>query len=93
MFDYGVSLQRSFLREDRLTVRVGAWNPIYAGNSKYRSESVNLAYYSVSRNYQLHPSSFQISLSWRFGSMNASVKKTNRKISNDDLTGRRSGAE
>lgn len=89
MLNYGLSLQRSFLKEDRLTVRLSTWNPFYPGSVRYKSENCNLAYNSVSYSYQDHPKSAQISVSYRFGSINAQVKKTAKSIENDDLTGRK----
>lgn len=90
-FNYMLSLQRSFLKEDRLTVRVSTWNPIAPSSIKYRSYTVNLPFNPVNTMYRRHLSSFQISVAYRFGSINAQVKKTNKSIQNDDLQGQRSG--
>ena len=90
-FDYMLSLQRSFLKEDRLTVRVSTWNPIAPSSVKYRSCTVNLPFNSVTTMYHRNLSSFQISVAYRFGSINAQVKKTKKSIQNDDLQGQRSG--
>ncbi|MCM1292799.1 MAG: outer membrane beta-barrel protein [Bacteroides sp.] len=90
--DYGLSLQRSFLKEDRLTVRLSTWDPIYPRYGRYKSTSFNSSYHSVSRSYQYQPFNIQISVSYRFGSLNASVKKTSRSISNDDVIGQSSAA-
>lgn len=90
MFDYGISLQRSFLKEDRLTVRLSTWDPVYPRN-RFKSESVNMAMRQTSYGFQDNASRFQISVSYRFGSINAQVKKTAKTIENDDLTGRKIG--
>ena len=84
-YDYYASLQRSFLKDDRLTIRIGANSPF----NKYRSseaETVNGDY----RDYQqswVRGRSFSLSVTWRFGSLKASVKKTERSIDNDDVVG------
>ena len=84
-YDYYASLQRSFLKDDRLTVRLGANTPF----NKYvtsEAETVNGDY----RDYQLswnRGRSFSLSVTWRFGSLKASVKKTEHSIDNDDVVG------
>jgi hypothetical protein len=84
-YDYYASLQRSFLKDDRLTVRLGANTPF----NKYmtsEAETVNGDY----RDYQIswnRGRSFSLSVSWRFGSLKASVKKTEHSIDNDDVVG------
>ena len=84
-FDYYASLQRSFLKDDRLTVRLGANTPF----DKYmtsEAETVNGDYrdYQICRN---RGRSFSLSVTWRFGSLKASVKKTEHSIDNDDVVG------
>ena len=84
-FDYYASLQRSFLKDNRLTVRLGANTPF----DKYvssKAETVNGDY----RDYQAswnRGRSFSLSVTWRFGSLKASVKKTEHSIDNDDVVG------
>jgi hypothetical protein len=84
-FNYYGSLQRSFLKDDRLTVRLGFNTPF----DKYLSseaETVNGDY----RDYQIswnRGRSFTLSVTWRFGSLKASVKKTEHSIDNDDVVG------
>lgn len=86
---YGLSLQRSFLKEDRLTVRVAVRNPFGKRSPSYKVTPVNLGYtgYSVTQR-NVNANIAMISISYRFGSMHTSVKKTARSISNDDLVGR-----
>lgn len=81
--NFSVSLQRSFLKEDRLTtfVRCSYRNDIkthyvkgdYIGSQRVDGPNWNL----------------QFGVSYRFGSLKASVKKTAKQVSNDDLMGRK----
>lgn len=86
-----ISLSRSFLKEDRLSVRLSVQNPIGSRTRCYESRVVNGEYLSTSRQYNDHNFSVGINIGWRFGSLNAHVKKTARSIDNDDLVGRKSG--
>ena len=84
-FAYSASLQRSFLKDDRLTVRIGANSPF----EKYRTseaETVNGDYRDYQQSWN-RGRSFTLSLNWRFGSLKASVKKTEHSIENDDVVG------
>jgi hypothetical protein len=87
-FQYGFNLSRSFLKENRLTVKLGAQNPFsgkYQTTTQHTVNGDRIGWYkakSLSR-------AFGINISYRFGSLNASVKKTNKTISNDDLQGRK----
>lgn len=83
---HGFSLQRSFLKEDRLTVRLHARNPF---NSKTGWKTAyNRGDYTGYSNWTLSGSRmFAVEVSFRFGSVKASVKKTATSISNDDLQG------
>lgn len=88
LFGYGFNLSRSFLKEDRLTVKLGAESPF---SGKYRSGTFRTIQggrtgFSSFKNLQR---AFGINISYRFGSLKASVKKTNKTISNDDLQGRK----
>ncbi len=82
---YGLGLQRSFLKEDRLTVSLYANNP-FTKNAKWTSRTVkgNYTGYSISRWYQRE---FSLRVSYRFGSLKASVKKATTTITNDDMVG------
>ena len=84
-FGYYASLQRSFLKADRLTVRIAANAPF----NKYWSseaETVNGNYRDFQQSWN-RARSFTISVAFRFGSLKASVKKTERSIENDDVVG------
>ena len=86
---YGLSLQRSFLKEDRLTVRLHANRPFGPSRQKYTSYGINSDYLSESVQTNGHQSYCGISLSYRFGSLNAMVKKTAGRINNDDVSGQK----
>ena len=82
---YYFSLQRSFLKEDRLTVRIGANAPF----NKYwtsEAETVNGDYRDFQQSWN-NARSFSLSVTYRFGSLKASVKKTEHSIDNDDVVG------
>ena len=84
-FGYYTSLQRSFLKEDRLTVRIAANAPF----NKYWSseaETVNGNYHDFQQSWN-RARSFTIAITYRFGSLKASVKKTEHSIDNDDVVG------
>lgn len=72
-----------------LTVRVAVRNPFGKRSPSYKVTPVNLGYtgYSVTRR-NVNANIAMISISYRFGTMHTSVKKTARSISNDDLVGR-----
>ena len=84
-FYYSFSINRSFLKEDRLSV--GA----YCSNvfEKYRSyNNTTIGTNFLSKNWGRYPSrSFGFNISYRFGSLKASVKKTSKSIDNDDVKG------
>ena len=84
-YGYYASLQRSFLKGDRLTVRLGANNP-FNNHMTSSAQTVNGDYRDRQTSWN-HGRSFSLSLSWRFGSLKASVKKTEHSIENDDVVG------
>ncbi len=84
-YGYYASLQRSFLKGDRLTVRLGA-NNLFNNHMTSSAEAVNGDYRDRQTSWN-HGRSFSLSLSWRFGSLKASVKKTEHSIENDDVVG------
>lgn len=89
---FDLSLRRSFLKDDRLNVRLSVSNPFGSGTRCYESVTVNGPYTGWSRYYRDHAFSVRIGVSFRFGSLRAQVKKVARGIENDDLEGRKSGA-
>ena len=73
-YGYYFSLQRSFLKDDRLTVRIAANAPF----NKYwtsEAETVNGDYRDYQKSWN-RARSFSLSVTWRFGSLKANVKKT-----------------
>ena len=86
IFFHGFSLQRSFLKEDRLTVQVMAQMPF---GGKYMSVKNYLDQGDVTgwTRYEQVTRKFGISLSYRFGSLSTRVKKADKTIENDDLIG------
>jgi len=84
---YNIGLQRSFLKEDRLTVRLGADN--FFNSSKF----INWKNYTDQGDLtgwnrgKWIGRSFKISVTFRFGSLKARVKQTNKTIENDDVVG------
>ena len=84
-FGYYASLQRSFLKADRLTVRIAANAPF----NKYWSseaETVNGNYHDFQQSWN-RARSFTIAITYRFGSLKASVKKAEHSIDNNDVVG------
>ncbi|MDE5643096.1 MAG: TonB-dependent receptor [Muribaculaceae bacterium] len=91
-FIWRLSLGRSFLKEDRLNVRIEATNPIGRNTRRWTSNTVNGDYTGTSVSTMNHLKSIRLAISYRFGSMNAQVKKTARSITNDDMVGGSSAA-
>ena len=85
---YVIGLQRSFLKDDRLTVQLFAMNPI---GSKYQKWDAITRYGDYTgREISRYPQRmFQVAVSFNFGSLKASVKKTRTTITNDDVVGGR----
>ncbi len=83
---YGFGLQRSFLKEDRLTVRINAQRPFSGKYSHYENDYVQ-GDYTGHQKFAFSARSFGISISYRFGSLRAQVKKTAATIDNNDVVG------
>lgn len=83
---YYLSLQRSFLKEDRLTVRLSGSNPFSPLHRNYTSYVDRGDYVGLTKMRWVNRD-FRLSVSYRFGSLNASVKKTNTTIENSDVVG------
>lgn len=81
-----LSLRRSFLKENRLSVSIGVSNPLGNGRSRYRSYMINVPYESKSFSYNTNVRSVNFRVSYRFGSLNAQVKKV-RSAKSDDVVG------
>ena len=80
---YNLTLSRSFLKDDRLHVaaNVGNFLPRHRSYSQ-RSEGDGFVSTQTQRQDQL---TFGLSVSWRFGKLQTSVKKARRSIQNDDV--------
>lgn len=85
---HSMNLTRSFLKDDRMTVRLLALNPFHGKYEYYKSRTVNGDYTGFSDS-RMEARLFSISLSYRFGSMDTNVKRTRKSIVNDDLIGRK----
>lgn len=82
---YGIGLNRSFMKEERLTLSFFCNNILEKYNDyRNRTEGINFRQENVSR---FPNRTFGISLSYRLGELKANVKKTVRSISNDDVKG------
>lgn len=82
---YGLSLQRKFLKDDRLSLQVSAstFAPKY---DEYRHSS--RATDCISTNIQrMRMMQYAVSLTYRFGELKAKVKKTSKSIQNTDVVG------
>ena len=88
--NYGLDIQKSFLKEKRLNVSLSISNPFGRAVRIYDSSPLNSGYTGYNRYYNYNnANNFSISVSYRFGSLNASVKKTNKSIDNDDVENRK----
>ena len=86
IFFHGFSLQRSFLKEDRLTVQLQAVVPFsgkYMGVKNYITQGDVTGW----THYEQMARQFGVSVSYRFGSLTTRVKKADKTIENDDLIG------
>ncbi len=86
VFFHGFSLQRSFLKEDRLTVQLQAIVPF---GGKYMSMKNYITQGDVTgwTRFEQQARRFGINISYRFGSLSTRVKKSDKTIENDDLIG------
>lgn len=82
---YGLSLQRKFLKDDRLTLQVTA-STFAPKWDEYRHSS--RATDCISTNIQrMRMMQYAVSLSYTFGELKAKVKKTSKSIQNTDVVG------
>ena len=80
---YG-SLMRSFLKGDKLTVSLDA-RDLFEKYRSYTSKSWEENIFSRESISKQPSRTFGISVSWRFGEMEAEIKKAERGISNSDV--------
>lgn len=86
---HSLSLSRNFLKDDRLSVRVTLENPFGARWRMRQSEVVNGDYRQTTSTSAPHGRDFRFTISYRFGSLKAQVRKVANGIDNDDLVGRK----
>lgn len=85
-FFHMIGLQRSFLKDDRLTVKFDARNPFAHRMFTFTTYNVRGDYLGESR-MSMSGRAFEISATWRFGSTTVNVKKAATTIENDDVVG------
>ena len=84
-YGWYTNLQRSFLKEDRLTVRIGA-NDLFRRERSFVTARVNGDFLDRTTSYN-PVRQLNFSLTYRFGSLKAQVKKVDHSIANDDVVG------
>lgn len=84
----GLNVSKDFLKK-KLSVSVGARNPFWK-TLKWESTTTGKGFSQVSRNWN-SAREFNISVSYRFGTLKESIKKVRRGISNDDMKSGNSG--
>jgi len=80
-----LSLQRAFLKDDRLTVQL-SMNNLLSRNFKYENHTNRGDMRGSSTGYSRNQF-VQLSLNYRFGKTQTQVKKTSRTIENSDMVG------
>ncbi len=83
---YNLGLQRSFLKEDRLTVRLSA-DRFFSGKYTAMKSYTTQGDYTGVTDMRFIMRGFKLSISYRFGSLKARVKQTDKTIQNTDLVG------
>ena len=90
-FYYGLGLNRSFLKDDRLNVAINGSN-FFNKYQTYKSDVTTETFHSWSRS-KYHSMRFGINVSWRIGDLKTKVKETVRTINNDDVKAGGGGSE
>ena len=82
---YGLSLQRKFLKDDRLSLQVSAstFAPKY-DEYRYSSRATDCISTNIQRMRMMQ---YAVSLTYTFGELKAKVKKTSKSIQNTDVVG------
>lgn len=80
---YGLSLNRSFLKDDRLNVAVTG-NHLFGKYVTYEHSVTTESFHTWSRRRN-NVMRVGVSISWRIGDLKAKVKETVRTINNDDV--------
>ena len=84
---YNFSLQRSFLKEDRLTVSLSTANLFNSSKFNKITMYTTQGDYTGFDRYWQFLREFRLTVTFRFGSLKAGVKQTNKTIQNNDLEG------
>lgn len=79
---YGLGISKDFLKNDAMTVTLSA-NNFLQGHNTYRTVTDTKGIRTTGE-YKNSNWNVGISLSWRFGSLESDVKKTDKSINNDD---------
>jgi outer membrane receptor protein involved in Fe transport len=87
---YYFSLNRSFLKDDKLTVGISTTNPFEKNRTWANTAWKDGIYKRESKSVTISRD-FGVSISYRFGSLKEDIKKVERGISNDDV--KKSGGE
>ncbi|MDE6157993.1 MAG: TonB-dependent receptor, partial [Muribaculaceae bacterium] len=86
---HSISLQRMFLKENRLAVALTFSNPFGPATNKSVSHSINSDYIATATGYRRYQRAASLRISYRFGKLNARVRKTAANIHNDDMVGQK----
>lgn len=84
----GLNVSKDFLKK-KLSVSLGASNPFWK-TMKHEMTTTGDGFKNVSTNWRTSRE-FNLSVSYRFGTMKGSIKKVKRGISNDDMKGGEQG--
>lgn len=88
MWGYDLSIRRSFLKEDKLSVYAWIANPFSGKYANFVENSIHGDLLGTTSSRYLNRR-FAVGISYRFGSLKAQVKKVNKSIENEDLQGRK----
>lgn len=83
ILSYGMGLSRTFLKEKRLNVALNT-SSLFHEYRTFKEETYAPTFYTWQQ-YKTPQRFVAIKVSWRFGELKATVKKTERSINNDDV--------
>ena len=83
---YSFGLQRSFLKDDRLTISINANKPFSSRYNCFKSYTDRGDYTGWNKMW-FDQRQITFSISYRFGSLKAQVKKADKTIENNDVVG------
>lgn len=84
------TLHKSLLKEERLTISLSAITTTGDSGMKIHTHIVNGEYLGQTSIYQHNVRALKVSIAYRFGTLNTSVKRTAKNIENDDMIGGKS---